>query len=77
MYSMLDRLSCLRLLENIHRVPRLDEQTHVLTIFLMNKAIEKTIHTNEDVDFSREEVQNAIDSFNPRKKARFPLVVHS
>jgi len=39
MYSLLDRLLCLRLLENIHRVPRLDEQTHVLTIFLMNKAV--------------------------------------
>jgi len=26
------------MLENIHRVPRPDEQTHVLTIFLMNKA---------------------------------------
>ena len=33
----------------------------------VRRAIEEPIHTNEEVDFSREEVQNAIDSFNPKK----------
>ena len=33
----------------------------------VRRVIEEPIHTNEDVDFSREEVQNAIDSFNPKK----------